>query len=367
MAVLSSPIQLVQSIPLVTRALTIATIACSGFYAWLCYQDMANTAERYMLLLPGSSLFAPWTLLTSAFVEPSIPEFVASMVFVPAALKYLERLWGTVETIKFILVSIVASNIIAFGFNWIEFIATGNAELFLYGMPYHGQMSLQIALLVAFTQLIPEHQVQVMGVIKTRVKSLPMAYLTLSTVLCILGWQCPWIIIQFGWFVGWVYLRFYKKNPGESVGGIDSYGDRSETFSLVSWFPPFLHGPLTILGNFVYKSANRFHLIPASPGGDIESGIYNQIPLSARAEAERRRALALKALDQHLANTSPAASSSSNITSQAPRPPTISQSKSENTSPSTGASPHANGHAHDRKKSVSEGDGGEAVAKSESQ
>lgn len=92
------------------------------------------------------------------------------MVFVPAALKYLERLWGTVETIKFILVSIVASNIIAFGFNWIEFIATGNAELFLYGMPYHGQMSLQIALLVAFTQLIPEHQVQVMGVIKTRVK-----------------------------------------------------------------------------------------------------------------------------------------------------------------------------------------------------
>lgn len=37
-------------------------------------------------------------------------------------------------------------------------------------MHYHGQMALQIALLVAFTQLIPEHQVQVMGVIKTRVK-----------------------------------------------------------------------------------------------------------------------------------------------------------------------------------------------------
>jgi hypothetical protein len=124
-------------------------------------------------------------------------------------------------------------------------------------MAYHGQMALQIALLVAFTQLIPEHQVQVMGFIKARVKvrfslvlhdifltiinqSMPMAYLTLSTVLCILGWQCPWIVIQFGWFVGWVYLRFYKKNTGDSVGGVDSYGDRSETFSLVSWFPPFL-------------------------------------------------------------------------------------------------------------------------------
>ncbi len=31
-------------------------------------------------------------------------------------------------------------------------------------------MALQIGVLVAFTQLIPEHQVQVMGVIKARVK-----------------------------------------------------------------------------------------------------------------------------------------------------------------------------------------------------
>ena len=37
-------------------------------------------------------------------------------------------------------------------------------------MRYHGQMGLQIALLVAFTQLIPEHQVQILGVIKARVK-----------------------------------------------------------------------------------------------------------------------------------------------------------------------------------------------------
>jgi len=151
-------------------------------------------------------------------------------------------------------------------------------------MHYHGQMALQISLLVAFTQLIPEHQVQVLGVIKARVKSLPMAYLTLSTVLCILGFQCPWIIIQFGWFVGWVYLRFYKKNPGETIGGSDTYGDRSETFSLVSWFPPFMHYPLTLLGNFVYSLANRLHLIPSS-GADLELGSYAQVPGTARAEA----------------------------------------------------------------------------------
>lgn len=71
-------------------------------------------------------------------------------------------------------------------------------------------------------------------------QNLPMAYLTLSTVMCIIGFQCPWIIIQFGWFVSWIYLRFYKKNTGDVTGGIVTYGDRSETFSLLSWFPPLV-------------------------------------------------------------------------------------------------------------------------------
>jgi hypothetical protein len=91
-----------------------------------------------------------------------------------------------VETLKFLLVCIVVPNVIAVVFNWLEFAVTRNADLFLYvlslrifafiltspsyGMQYHGQMALQISVLVAFTQVIPEHQVQVLGVIKVRVK-----------------------------------------------------------------------------------------------------------------------------------------------------------------------------------------------------
>lgn len=52
-------------------------------------------------------------------------------------------------------------------------------------MQYHGQMALQTALLVAFTQLIPEHQVQVMGVIKARVK------------VCNSATPCPLLLIMF--------------------------------------------------------------------------------------------------------------------------------------------------------------------------
>ena len=78
----------------------------------------------------------------------------------------------------------------------------------------------------------------VKDLLKLHSKRLPMLYVTVSTVLCLIGYQDPWIIIQFGWLVSWVYLRFYKKTSSES--STDTYGDRSETFAFVYWLPPFL-------------------------------------------------------------------------------------------------------------------------------
>ncbi|KIJ22090.1 hypothetical protein PAXINDRAFT_95520 [Paxillus involutus ATCC 200175] len=322
MAILSTPLQYLTSIPPVTRAFTAATLAASSLYLWIWWTT-GTTYTPWLTLVPGSSLFYPWTFATSALVEVSILELLVTMAVIPASLRYLERLWGTVETLKFIVVCVTAPNLIAFAFNWIEFVATRNADLFLYGMQYHGQMALLTSVLVAFTQLIPEHQVQIFGFFRVRVKTLPMAYLTFSSVMTFIGFQCPYIIIQFGWFVSWIYLRFYKRNI-DTVSGMSTYGDRSETFALTSWFPPFLHTPLSALGNAIHGVATRFHLIPISVPQDIESG-YSQLPGGARAEAERRRTLALKALDQRLANSannSPVQNGASISQSSRPSPPT---------------------------------------------
>lgn len=81
-----------------------------------------------------------------------------------------------------------------------------------------------------------DHTVDVLLIL---LKSLPMAYVTFSTVMCIIGFQCPFIVIQFGWLASWVWLRFYKKNASD-LAGVPQYGDRSETFALVTWFPPFI-------------------------------------------------------------------------------------------------------------------------------
>ena len=67
-----------------------------------------------------------------------------------------------------------------------------------------------------------------------------MLYVTFSNIMCILGYQSPYILIQFGWLVSWVYLRFYKRTGGDVIGGGETWGDRSETFAFVHWFPPLL-------------------------------------------------------------------------------------------------------------------------------
>lgn len=146
-----------------------------------------------------------------------------------------------------------------------------------YGMSYHGLMGLQVGFLVAFTQLIPEHQVQIFGgLAKIRVKvrpnftpltsaalarsseleltpppnprsqSLPMLYVTVSNVACLIGYQSPYILIQFGWLAAWFYLRFIKLNEGGEFRG-----DRSETFAFAAWFPPFAQCVLLFISLFL--------------------------------------------------------------------------------------------------------------------
>lgn len=119
-------------------------------------------------------------------------------------------------------------------------------------MSYHGLMALQTGFLVAFTQLIPEHQVQIFGgLVKLRVKvpvpqksssqpegmteslppppepsqQLPMLYVLVSNIACVIGYQSPYLLIQLGWLVSWFYLRFIKWSEGGEFRG-----DRSETF-----------------------------------------------------------------------------------------------------------------------------------------
>ena len=61
---------------------------------------------------------------------PSVanPQLVISAISLPLSCRYLERVWGWKELIRFCLIVIVASNVIAFGFSWIIYTAIGQEE-----------------------------------------------------------------------------------------------------------------------------------------------------------------------------------------------------------------------------------------------
>lgn len=132
-----------------------------------------------------------------------------------------------------------------------------------------------------------------------------MMYVTLSNILCLLGHTSPFILIQFGWLVSWAYLRFYQANEA------GARGDRSDSFALVQWFPPFMHRPVGFIGATVHRIANALRLVPRWDDAGGYSDVELDMPApriqvhganSTRAEAERRRTMALEALDQRLAS-----------------------------------------------------------------
>lgn len=331
----------VRELPPATRALTLGIAAFSALLFLLritlsevhpisWHKDDSAVGFPWLVLVPGASFWYPWTLLTASFCETSWIELLVTLVSIPLMGRYFEQLWGPIELLKFAFVVLVGSNLIAWAAAILQF-ALLRTEFILYATQYHGMTALQTGFLVGFTQMIPEHRVQLFhGRVTFQVKNLPMAYVTLSTVLCLLGVLSPWILIQFGWLLSWVYLRFVKYNDAAGFRG-----DRSETFAFVNWFPPFLHTPIGLASNFAHGIFTRLHLIQPWEYTDLESGNALNAGLTAaaaggggqsaaaatpftpsgppRAEAERRRAMALKALDQKMASGNRAPPSSSSV------------------------------------------------------
>lgn len=74
MTILSSPVQYVASTPPVTRVFAAATFVLSLLYYWVAWSSNDPYAASYLILVPGTSIFYPWSFLTAGLVETSLIE-----------------------------------------------------------------------------------------------------------------------------------------------------------------------------------------------------------------------------------------------------------------------------------------------------
>ncbi|KAI9799244.1 MAG: hypothetical protein M1833_004122 [Piccolia ochrophora] len=309
------------NIPPFTRILLASLVLLSLIVA-IIRQSQTTKNVPYLTLVPQRSIFYPWVFVTTTFVEQNIVSLVVTAVTIFYGGKYLERAWSSAEFAKFIIVTTIIPNVLTSIVFVFEFAMTGSATKIFE--PINGGAALQAGFLVAFKQLVPEHTVTIAkGLIKIRVKHFPALFLLLNILAAIIfGTQSVAVLSLFGFFASWVYLRFFKATfPDLSTSQPSSLrGDASETFAFAYFFPEPLHGPIAGVSDAVYNVLVSVKVCTPFTEEDVDvgntqaaargegglpsllsrGGAGQAAPGSARAEAERRRALALKALDQRL-------------------------------------------------------------------
>lgn len=153
-----------------------------------------------------------------------------------------------------------------------------------------------------------------------RVPRFPLLYIGIVTILSLtplLSRAAFWLAL-FGFLTSWTYLRFYKSvfPDLDSSQSASLRGDASETFALAEFFPGPVKPVVAAFADHVFDAMVAMHLCTPFSQADVSAARGDRFsqrgtPGSARAEAERRRAIALKALDQRLSATTAGAPSSS--------------------------------------------------------
>ncbi|KAF2115609.1 cytochrome c oxidase subunit I [Lophiotrema nucula] len=277
----------------------------------------------YLSIVPGQSVVYPWVFLLATVVEQNLLGLIITGLAVFYGGRYLERAWGSTEFTKFILFVAMIPNVLSFLLYIFGYVLSKNAATL--STTISGGIAIQAGFLVSFKQLVPEHTVAIAkGLIRMRVKHFPAIFLLANTISgLVLGTETAMFLAWFGFFTAWVYLRFYRVSPSMSSAatgdGSIIKGDASDTFAFSHFFPEPLQAPIGTIGDQVYNTLVAFKLCTPFSAEDIDAGneqasaraegglpsIMNPNSRggkggATRAEAERRRALALKALDQRL-------------------------------------------------------------------
>ncbi|KAF1997749.1 cytochrome c oxidase subunit I [Amniculicola lignicola CBS 123094] len=322
------------NLPPLTRGLLAATVVFTLLNAILRPQDsLAEKATKplttfgngvpYLAIVPGSSVIYPWVFLLATVVEQNVLGLVVTGLTIFYGGRYLERAWGSTEFAKFILFVSMVPNTMSFLLYIFGYLLSKNASTLTTTIS--GGIAIQAGFLVSFKQLVPEHTVAIAkGVIRMRVKHFPAIFLLANTISGIaLGTETAMFLAWFGFFTAWVYLRFYRISPSMSSAatgdGSIIKGDASDTFAFAFFFPEPIHSPMAALSEQLYNTLVTLSICTPFSAEDIDAGneqasaraegglpsIMNPNSRggrggATRAEAERRRALALKALDQRL-------------------------------------------------------------------
>uniref|UniRef100_A0A8C3AGE2 Transmembrane protein 115 n=1 Tax=Cyclopterus lumpus TaxID=8103 RepID=A0A8C3AGE2_CYCLU len=254
----------------------------------------------YALGVTPGYLFPPnfwvWTLATHGVVEQHVWGVAANVGTVMACGRLLEPLWGALELLIFFAVVNVSSGLLAGLSYLLTYVATFDLD-YLFAVRIHGASGFLGGVLVALKQTMGD--TTVLRVPQVRLKAAPALVLLLLALLRLSGLldsSADLAAFSFGALSGWVYLRFYQRHSR-------GRGDMSDHFAFASFFPEALQPAVGLLAGLVHAALVKVKvcrkMVKRYDVG-APSSITISLPGTDPQDAERRRQLALKALNERL-------------------------------------------------------------------
>ncbi|XP_030640880.1 transmembrane protein 115 [Chanos chanos] len=254
----------------------------------------------YALGVTPGFLFPPnfwiWTLVTHSVVEQHVWGMAANIGTVMVAGRLLEPLWGALELLIFFAVVNVAAGLLAGLSYLLTYAATFDLD-YLFAVRIYGTPAFLGGVLVALKQTTGD--TTVLRVPQVRLKAAPALALLALAVLRLAGLlesTAPLAACGYGALAGWVYLRFYQRHSR-------GRGDMSDHFAFASFFPEALQPAVGFGAGLIHsilvkmkvcrKMVKRYDV-------GAPSSITISLPGTDPQDAERRRQLALKALNERL-------------------------------------------------------------------
>ncbi|XP_030062041.1 transmembrane protein 115 [Microcaecilia unicolor] len=244
-------------------------------------------------------LFPPnfwvWTLATHGVVERHFWDATLSLVTVVVAGRHLEPLWGALELLIFFTVVNISVGVLGAFSYLLTYVATFNLA-YLFMVRIHGVLGFLGGVLVALKQTTGDSIV--LKVPQIRMKVVPMLLLLVLAVLRIATLiECNRLASYgFGVLSSWVYLRFYQRHSR-------GRGDMSDHFAFATFFPEILQPVVGLVASLVHRVLVKVRICRKTVKRyDVgaPSSITISLPGTDPQDAERRRQLALKALNERL-------------------------------------------------------------------
>ncbi|KAJ2159375.1 hypothetical protein GGF46_003078 [Coemansia sp. RSA 552] len=276
----------------------------------------------FLVLRPGYVVRRPWTLLTGPLTEPNPLFAICGVLTLVTVGSFLERQWGSRGYVAFMaIVAAVPALTAAIAVVLLAAIR-GKAEL-LYTTQIGGLAGIVSGFCVGLKQLVPDYSVKLLrGAVGFRVNDVPGVYTLVAPILfSLLGDLGGVLLVNIGFVEAFIYLRFYRRS-----GAVR--GDRSDAFAFCTFFPDLVQPVVRRISNGVYSAAVACNLVASEEGYqqavDLEAGVGTmQRTVETHAEddaeqsgredtdADRRRAIAAKALEMRLNAETPASSTAS--------------------------------------------------------